>query len=346
MPRKALNIPKHILVEKYVNKNMSLAELSRMFKTDSNTIKKYLLLHDITLRTPRSKKPSMWLCDINISREYLYDKYIICRLPINAISRELNIDRHFIRELLKKYNITRRGKNSSYQYGFNEHFFEDINYNNSYWAGFIAADGCIIHNKKNQHRLQITLSEKDHYHLIKFKDAINYTGNVRKSSREYKGTLSRLKKRIYYISSISISSNKIVTDLNRNFNIVSKKSLILQPPNIKKENAVAFIAGYIDGDGCIFIRDQDRKLYPRINVLGTLDLLEWMQKTLIDELNFQTIPTINSRMGEKNKYYILNISCKSDIINLFNYLTKLDIPLLQRKWNKIEEYINVNGYLE
>ena len=50
----------------------------------------------------------------------------------------------------------------------NETFFEKPSRVNSYWAGFIAADGCVYRNT-----LKITLSKKDKAHLEALSSQLN-----------------------------------------------------------------------------------------------------------------------------------------------------------------------------
>ena len=57
------------------------------------------------------------------------------------------------------------------KYNVNDNFFEKTDVLNCYWAGFIAADGCIIEGKK-QNQLSIGLAKKDFNHLNLFKNDI------------------------------------------------------------------------------------------------------------------------------------------------------------------------------
>lgn len=67
------------------------------------------------------------------------------------------------------------------KYNVNENFFSLDTPESFYWAGFIAADGCILKNLKV---LEIGLGIKDKKHLKKFKSAIKYTGNISIGGKE------------------------------------------------------------------------------------------------------------------------------------------------------------------
>lgn len=63
------------------------------------------------------------------------------------------------------------------QNSVNDDFFEVPNELNCYWAGFIAADGC-IHTGKKQDVLSIFLALKDKNHLNRFKLDIDFDGQI------------------------------------------------------------------------------------------------------------------------------------------------------------------------
>lgn len=129
-------------------------------------------------------------------------------------------------------------------YNVDDFFFNIPNELNSYYAGFIAADGCICSRNRDKRTLKIGLSSKDSKWLKTFKEKIKSESPIK----------NRIQKKIYEITEISITSKQIVDDLKSNFNVVPRKSLILEPPFIKEQNLkYAFICGYIDGDDTIFL---------------------------------------------------------------------------------------------
>ena len=95
-------------------------------------------------------------------------------------------------------------------YNVDDFFFNIPNELNSYYAGFIAADGCICSRNRDKRTLRIGLSSKDSKWLKTFKEKI-------KSESPFK---NRIQKKIYEITEISITSKQIVDDLKSNFNVV------------------------------------------------------------------------------------------------------------------------------
>lgn len=118
-----------------------------------------------------------------------------------------------------------------------------------YWAGFIAADGCVTDENKLVIRLQVS----DLGHLEKFKKWINASVKIahNKSNNTY---------------GISIG-NKIVCKDLLEYGIGQRKSLTYKPPQFCCES-VDFWRGMIDGDGHI------GKNMRRIGFCGTEDTCE------------------------------------------------------------------------
>lgn len=199
-------------------------------------------------------------------------------------------------------------------------FFHIPNLINSYWAGFIAADGC-IHKDKYSQWLEISIHKNDRKHLESFCSDIGYTGNI----FQYEN-----------IVRITIYSKQIVSDLFNNFNITQKKSLTLQPPmNLSIDNIYAFIIGYIDGDGCIFIKD---KKYIGLTVVGTFNILNFMI------LHFSQLVNLKTKYGQSHIRQATN--CKTNITKqysivgkhalcLLQILEKYQVPKLRRKWDLV-----------
>lgn len=157
----------------------------------------------------------------------------------------------------------------------NNNFFSTRNMKSAYWAGFIAADGC-IHDNKN---VSIDLQYKDRSQIFKLKAALKHEGHVfeRRSDKKF--------------SRLAFKSEKIVIDLKRIYNISSRKSLTLKSPNIKQENIIrAFIRGFMDGDGSIYYYNNKRGCAVSFN--GTKEMLVWVKsniKKYIPELSNPTI---------------------------------------------------------
>src|SRR6267154_3825493 len=182
------------------------------------------------------------------------------------------------------------------KYRFHDEFyFQKPDIENSYWAGFIAADGCVS-NKGNS--LSIALAEKDKKHLLLFANTIKYTGNLLKHEKTKSYRLN-----IY-------GAQNINKHLLENYNITPRKSLTLQPPNLEDNFHIkSFIVGLIDGDGCILISKRDKTLI--LNLVGSKYIIEWVKIYLeeIYDLESKTIykpgNIYHYRLEGKNAVYVL-----------------------------------------
>jgi hypothetical protein len=190
------------------------------------------------------------------------------------------------------------------KYSVNDKFFSVLDIKRGYWSGFIAADGCITNNY-----IKIMLSIVDIDILNQFKKDIEYTGPI---------YIDKKRKRC----SLEFRSKQMINDLNSIWNIRPKKSLVLGPPiqNIGKNNILAYIKGYIDGDGSIY--KENKRDYLRISIIGTIQLLTWIK----ENLNIRS----SNIMKNKNVYTLRYSGKYANII--YNELFDIDTFVLKRKW--------------
>lgn len=163
------------------------------------------------------------------------------------------------------------------RYGCNEKFFMLNNEYSLYWAGFIAADGCVRLQDKKYKQLAINLSIKDINHLYKFKNLIEFEGPVQKCFGRYE------------TAQVTISSDNIFDSLSR-FNIVPRKTHVYRFPDwlINHKMVNHFMRGYFDGDGCFSMQLLKDKNIPqlRCHVLGTKEFLTEYRDIIAKECNF------------------------------------------------------------
>jgi len=189
------------------------------------------------------------------------------------IAKYFKISNSHLFKLKKILGIPTKRKNYDYlrKFNINDSFFKYLSPLNCYWAGFIAADGCIINNK-----LILALSTKDLNHLEKFKNDTCSNHNIGIYIKK-NNNLTRMSE----YCKLTIYSTNIVNDLNLNFNIFNRKTLTLKPPPIINSELIDYyIKGYIDGDGCIskYILKKDNKENLTINITGTEFLLKWFNQ--------------------------------------------------------------------
>ena len=178
-----------------------------------------------------------------------------------------------------------------------------------YWLGFIAADGSIFkHGRSKQYRFLIGATDKDKEHLEKFISYVSFTGAVSKiKSADFWSICFRLSDEEFnYLQSINITPNK---------------SLTLKPPHIENHSSkLAFIKGYIDGDGCIRY-DGKTKTLPHINILGTECFLKW----ILQSLNVNRKPSLHVNI------HTVDITGK-EARQVRESMLSLNTSSLARKW--------------
>lgn len=206
-------------------------------------------------------------------------------------------------------------KKRNFKYRVDHHFFNKSNNLNSYWAGFIAADGYI---DKKYHRIGIKLSIKDISQLEKFKIDINTDSPIRRFKRKSFGEI-----REYCI--IDIYSDFIKNDLCNIFSIKHNKTFNMQVPNISGDQRFSFIAGLIDGDGSIFNKSKNI-----ISIVGDEKILLWIKEVLNEIVDVSKI-SINKK-GKISSFAITGNRC----IEIKDKMKKLNIPLMERKWEAIK----------
>lgn len=194
-------------------------------------------------------------------------------------------------------------------YTCDNNFFSIPNILNSYYAGFIAADGCIYDKQRGQPIIQLTCNDKEIIYAL-HKD-IKYTGII-----ELKSDLNPNHNTTYCIR---VRSSKLANDLEKNWNITCNKSLTLQPPNITDlDLQLAYIKGYMDGDGGIY-------RYPSLTLFfcsGSYKMISWIKDIL------KSSNKISSR--KNGNLFSIKIYGETAKIALHSFYS-LDTPFITRK---------------
>lgn len=222
------------------------------------------------------------------------------------------------------------------KYFVNDSFFRDLSLESCYWAGFIAADGCI-----NNNRVAVTQEISRKYHILKLAKATYKGDDFADRVRDYSTGYVRKDGSISYFSCYSMNSKQYIVDLNAIYNITPAKSLTLQPPNLTDKNKIlAYIAGIIDGDGTVRISNIKQGLdVLRISVAsGSRPVLDWI-KSVFDRY----FPDVrySAEVWKRKTSYMYEISggraCK-----VAKEIMALNLPLLECKWSKAVTVLETN----
>lgn len=191
-----------------------------------------------------------------------------------------------------------------------------------YWAGFIAADG---HIDKNE-RLMITLAIKDSEHLKKFAEFIE--------TQNYSESLNRKYPNCY----VSIQDPLLIGRFAEKFDFNSNKTTI--PPNLvwlSGDLFISFLCGFIDGDGSI--RKQTGRSDSVLTLKGHSSWIKnylFFEKQVYIESKIEKYREKPTAHLNSDGYVELYFSDRKVLNFLKNKTVELNLPVLDRKWCKID----------
>lgn len=258
-------------------------------------------------------------------RQTLEDKFKSlqkeCDLILYKRKKEAKIRSKPLIDTTKKAS---NGKVVKRKYNINFDYFKEVTLENSYWAGFIAADGSI--NKSGG--IGICLNGKDHNHLEKFKEAVKFEGPIRFYNILTPSGNPTTQSRFYS----NVKSYQ--KDLYENFNICSgNKTQNLEPPqNLTINQSLAYLKGFIDGDGHI----KSGPRVKRVEIIGTHSIIEWC-KNLVNSVtaDLKRNDCSNVRVHHRSKMCSIYQVSGPQFLKLAFILQKLNLPGLERKWSQI-----------
>lgn len=165
------------------------------------------------------------------------------------------------------------------KYHFTHRYFKDYTSENSYWMGFLDADGYI---DLARNRIELKIHSRDIDRLTALRVCVNGDFPIyRYKTRPHVG--------------ISMFSKEMVNDLIEKG--IGLKSLKLEPPvGIPDDFVRHFIRGYFDGDGSISLGAcNSRRLKPSFQIVGPKPLLAWVKERLIEQAGVDS--SIGIRFG-------------------------------------------------
>lgn len=235
-------------------------------------------------------------------------------------AEELDISQSTVLRTLKRNDLKSRGCLGGKRiFSVNEDYFEEIDTPlKSYFLGWMYSDGYIM-NKG----FGLTVSYKDGYILDYLKSDIEYKGRlyIKKENKSSKPCISLI-----------ISCKKLRKDIISK-GVIPKKSLILKFPEfIDNKLTPHFIRGLFDGDGCIYVTKNERKII--VSYIGTEDMCKGVQKVL--EIN----DIKSSGIYKRGNISTLVYASKNSVEKLYTYIYKDQNMCLMRKKEKLEKFFD------
>lgn len=172
-------------------------------------------------------------------------------LSYSQVSAKYGISLSYAFKILNEGHIGRSRSDGARIYKLNENAFSKPTPDSLYWAGFLAADGCVTKDGTYSKLVSLTLKDSDADHV--------------KAFAEFIGTDRPLINRRTQVGvTVAVNSVKIANDLI-NFGITERKSLTYQPTEICI-NSSDFWRGMVDGDGGVYI---DKNGYISVMLCGS-----------------------------------------------------------------------------
>lgn len=245
---------------------------------------------------------------------------------LSEIGRQFNHTAATIKRNLLKENVKLRTKaeqnvitNMKRKKSVNDNYFNSIDVNQAWLMGFIAADGSI---RKNRNTIKIALSSVDKEILEKIKQEVNIERPI----------LDYLTNNGFAVSQLEWTS-KEHKDFLAKYGIVNNKTYLPMylPKDFNKNQKLAFILGYFDGDGSI--SREDNRLRFRI-CSHREEILKDIANFLEKEYNAKYSISKDGR-----DLFELSIST-TYAVQIFIDMYNLNSLHLDRKYKKFLEYIN------
>ena len=247
---------------------------------------------------------------------------------INALSKNYNLDWHWIERMLIRNGVALRR-----QYKINESYFDKIDSpNKAYILGFLYADGSNTSNyDKNRYCITIVLKESDSQILYDIKKEISYEAPIK--FREYNGCKT---------VTLDICNKHMVLKLHE-YGVIPNKTLILKFPEWLDEKLYPhFIRGYFDGDGCI--TQNSRNISPQLSasIVGTCDMCAAIACIVAEKcvVNTHVYDVGHKECSKLIKTFMLvgNLQCK----RFFNYIYQDSDLKLKRKYKRYIDWYYKN----
>lgn len=248
------------------------------------------------------------------------------------ISKSLGLGTNTVRRhLISPINHIR----PSTRYSSNHDYFAEIaTPEQSYWLGFISADGSIA--KDGVLQIQLQLGDLDH--LQRFLKAIDSNNRIYicNHAYHYRGTSSPLQS-----AKIQIYSRKICDDLLRCGVSRLKSKGLSWPSWLSDELLASYVLGYFDGNGCLLFR-KDR---PGIGcqITGPPTFIVDMQHHFVRcfGLGYTKLKTPpNTAKVVDLQYYGTR-----QVVNIFNHLLSNRTVCLPRKLARLVAFLSENPHI-
>lgn len=300
------------------NENYTTLLLAKHFKTSRPTIEKFLRENQIQTNYQKNKERYTFLPRENISKKYQEGS------TIRELEEEYKCSQKVIEKILQETNTHIRTNSESHTvYPSDISYFEKIDtLNKSYLLGFICADGFTT----DRHEVGIAVQKRDKGVVDFFKKELKTSKPIREKDNCFE---LRLQNKVLYESLFSLG-------------IVPRKSLIInirdviEKAELNSSQIKAFLLGYFDGDGGIYMSYAQNKKTKQwsCSVTGTFETCSYYKEY------FQNVGFFTKRHPDEKNNYTYYISgrnrVKTALSEIYSIKDEIDF-FYQRKYEKFVE---------
>lgn len=214
-------------------------------------------------------------------------RHNVSNITVYKYLKERGVEKHTAE------HITRRAHGCV----LNDYAFDGLDEETAYWAGFLAADGCV-----RGRLVELQLKSSDITHLEKLKKFVS--GNQKITIRTNN---SPVYKKPTVGAAYRFSSERITKRLAE-FGITERKSLTFKATELVAKNK-HFIRGVIDGDGSLYItksymkRGKEQAEHPMLYLVGSRDFCGQFASYVSSILEKEI------KVYKKNSVYVVSLGC-------------------------------------
>lgn len=245
------------------------------------------------------------------NKEWLQEQFNLYE-TVTEVSRQTGFPRTCITRYAKKFNIYTRKYTRENVNTVDEDYFKTIDTEEkAYWLGFFMADGNMYIYEDGKMQFSIKIKDSDYEHLVKFKNAVKFSGKI---TRKYS---TRKETKCYY-SEIKIYNKNFCNNLIKHGIVPQKTGKEQMPKTVPNDLKQHFIRGFLDGDGTI-----------SKNVSMCCSKIDILQ----DIKDYLSTKEINTKIYSYN-IYTINTTNKIMTYKLLKFLYKDANIYLDRKYKK------------
>jgi intein-encoded DNA endonuclease-like protein len=216
-------------------------------------------------------------------------------------------------------------------YHFNENFFDIIDsQEKAYILGMLWADGC---NNSSKNCVHLSLQEQDVELLKQINNLTNNDRPLRKSCLS--------KSHNNYQDQYCLTwGSKYFCDVLNDLGMVPRKTLVLEyPKSINEDLHRHFCRGYLDGDGCITLKNNGQ--FAAISMTGTHMFLNKVKEIISKQLGVEVSVYRDER--SRDPICVLHCGRKDDVKKILDWVYGDANIFLQRKYDKYQQFISFNN---